>query len=143
MPQIQTMRSAAQFVESKTSIRPLTGIVLGSGLGAFADSLIHSTRIPYRDVPSFPVSTAVGHAGELLVGTVGANGERAADVVVMSGRFHQYEGYSAQQVTSGIRLFHELGVKRVVLTNAAGGIHPEFRQRCAGSDFRPHQLTRR
>lgn len=118
--------TAAELVESKTNIRPSTGIVLGSGLGAFADSLLHSVRIAYRDLPGFPVSTAVGHAGELVVGSVGANGKRAADVVVMSGRFHQYEGYSAQQVTNGIRLFRDLGVKRVVLTNAAGGINSAY-----------------
>jgi len=118
--------TAAEFVESKITIRPRTGIVLGSALGAFADSLLHSVRIPYRDLPRFPISTAVGHAGEFVVGTVGANGKRAADVAVMSGRFHQYEGYSAQQVTSGIRLFRDLGVKRVVLTNAAGGINPAY-----------------
>ncbi len=118
--------TASQLVKSKTSIRPKTAVVLGSGLGAFADSLLHATRIPYSDLPGFPVSTAVGHAGELIVGTVGANGKQAVDVTVMSGRFHQYEGYTAQQVTSGIRLFRELGVKRVVLTNAAGGINPDY-----------------
>lgn len=120
------MQDAARLVEAKTPIRPRTGVVLGSGLGAFADSLIHATRIPYASLPGFPLSTAVGHAGELAIGTLGANGERAVDVAVMSGRFHLYEGYTAQQVTSGIRLFREIGVQRVVLTNAAGGIHPGF-----------------
>jgi purine-nucleoside phosphorylase len=99
---------------------------LGSGLGAFADSLLHALRIPYRALPGFPQATAVGHAGQLVVGTVGANGAGAADVIVMSGRFHLYEGYTAQQVTAGIRLFRELGVERVVLTNAAGGINPAY-----------------
>jgi purine-nucleoside phosphorylase len=120
------MRDAAKLIESKTSIRPELGIVLGSGLGAFAGSLIHSLRVPYSNLPGFPTSTAVGHAGELVIGTLGANGRRAADLVVMSGRFHLYEGYTPQQVTSGMRLFRELGVKRVVLTNAAGGINPAF-----------------
>lgn len=120
------MRDAARFVESKTAIRPSVGVVLGSGLSAFAESLLHATRIRYGDLPGFPVSTSVGHAGELVVGTLGANGSRAVDVAVMSGRFHLYEGYTAQQVTSGIRLFHELGVSRVVLTNAAGGINPDY-----------------
>ncbi len=120
------MRDAARFIESKTSIRPKIGVVLGSGLGAFADALLHSIRIPYRDLPGFPAATAVGHAGELVVGTLGANGRGAVDIAVMSGRFHLYEGYSAQQVTTGIRLFRELGIQRVVLTNAAGGINPEY-----------------
>lgn len=114
------------MVASRTSIRPNVAVVLGSGLGAFADSLIHSTRIPYRDLPGFPVSTAIGHAGELVAGTVGANGKQAVDVMVMSGRFHLYEGYSAKEAASGMRLFRELGVKRVVLTNAAGGINPDY-----------------
>lgn len=120
------MRDAARLVKSKTSIQPDIGVVLGSGLGAFADSLLHSTRIPYAALPGFPVSTAIGHAGELVIGTLGANGKQAVDLAVMSGRFHLYEGYTAQQVTSGIRLFAELGVKRVVLTNAAGGINAEY-----------------
>ncbi len=119
------MRAAAGVVAARTPLRPTVGVVLGSGLGAFADSLIHSTRIPYKDLPNLPVSTAVGHAGELVIGTLGANGKRAVDVIVMSGRFHLYEGYTAKQVTSGIRLLRELGVTRVVLTNAAGGINPE------------------
>jgi purine-nucleoside phosphorylase len=117
------MRDAAQLVLKRTSIRPRIGIVLGSGLGAFADSLAHSIRIPYRELPGFPVSTAVGHAGELVLGTLGANGSGTVDVAVMSGRFHLYEGYTAQQVVSGIRLFQELGVECLVLTNAAGGIN--------------------
>ena len=102
--------------------------MLGSGLGAFADSLANGVRIPYSELPDFPVSTAVGHAGELVIGTLGVNGRAALDVVVMSGRFHLYEGYTARQVVAGIRLFRELGVERVVLTNAAGGINLAFRQ---------------
>jgi purine-nucleoside phosphorylase len=120
------VQDAARLVESRSSLRPRIGLVLGSGLGGFADALVHATRIPYKDLPRFPVSTAVGHAGELVVGTLGANGRGATDVAVMSGRFHLYEGYSARDSAAGIRLFHELGIKRVVLTNAAGGIHPEY-----------------
>ena len=121
------MREAARLIESKTLIRPRIGIVLGSGLGAFAESLGHAIRIPYAEIPGFPAATAVGHAGQLIVGTLGANG-RGTDVAVMSGRFHLYEGYTPRQVTSGIRLFRELGVRRVVLTNAAGGINLDFAQ---------------
>lgn len=116
---------AARFVQSQTLLKPRVGVVLGSGLGAFADSLTGAARIPYAEIPDFPASTAVGHAGELVVGTLGANG-KGTDVIVMSGRFHLYEGYTARQVTSGIRLFRQLGVKRVVLTNAAGGINPDY-----------------
>lgn len=102
--------------------------MLGSGLGAFADSLANGVRIPYSELPDFPISTAIGHAGELVIGTLGVHGKAALDVVVMSGRFHLYEGYTAQQITAGVRLFRELGVERVVLTNAAGGINLGFRQ---------------
>ncbi|MBV9035423.1 MAG: purine-nucleoside phosphorylase [Acidobacteriaceae bacterium] len=122
------MKDAARFVEIQSSVRPKVAVVLGSGLGAFADSLANGVRIPYSELPDFPLSTAVGHAGELVVGTLGANGRAALDVVIMSGRFHLYEGYTARQVTAGIRLFRELGVERVVLTNAAGGINLAFRQ---------------
>jgi purine-nucleoside phosphorylase len=120
------MRDAASFVKSKTSSRPKIGVVLGSGLGAFAEALGHTVRLSYHEIPGFPVATAVGHAGELVIGTLGANGLGTVDVAVMSGRFHLYEGYTAQQVTSGIRLFRELGVERVVLTNVAGGINLNF-----------------
>ncbi len=122
----QTMHDAARFVTSQTSIRPKIGVVLGSGLGAFAEALGHTLRVSYKEIPGFPAATAAGHAGKLVIGTLGANGRGTVDIAVMSGRFHLYEGYTAQQVTSGIRLFRELGIERVVLTNAAGGINLEF-----------------
>jgi purine-nucleoside phosphorylase len=120
------MKDAARFVEIQTSIRPKVGVVLGSGLGAFADTIANSVRIPYGEIPDFPKATAVGHAGELVAGVLGVNGRIVGDVIVMSGRFHLYEGYSAREATAGIRLFRELGVERVVLTNAAGGINPAY-----------------
>ena len=109
--------SAADFVRGATPLRPRVGIVLGSGLGAFADSLEQSTRIPYRAIPGFPLSTAIGHAGELVLNS---------QVAVLSGRFHLYEGYSARQVSAGIHLFHALGIQTVVLTCAAGGLNLDF-----------------
>ncbi|MGC2658778.1 MAG: purine-nucleoside phosphorylase [Bryobacteraceae bacterium] len=120
------MQDAASFVLSKTHLRPKLGIVLGSGLGAFADSLTSAVRIPYAAIHGLPVSTAQGHAGELVIGTLGANGSGTADIAVMAGRFHLYEGYTAKQVAAGMRLFKELGVDTVVLTNAAGGINPAY-----------------
>lgn len=120
------MRDAARLIESRTSLRPAIGVVLGSGLGAFADSLVHSLRIPYKQLPGMLESTVPGHEGEFVVGTLGANGAGITDVAVMSGRFHLYEGYTARQVASGVRLFRELGVKRIVMTNAAGGINSEY-----------------
>lgn len=125
---LTAMRTAAEQVFQRTSLRPRVGIVLGSGLGAFAESLQHSVRIPYRDLAGLPVSTAVGHAGKLVLGTLGANGAGTIDLAVMSGRFHLYEGYTARQVASGVHLLHELGIERLVLTNAAGGINPAYVQ---------------
>ncbi|MBV8551733.1 MAG: purine-nucleoside phosphorylase [Acidobacteriaceae bacterium] len=119
------MQEAARYIESLTSTRPPTGVVLGSGLGAFADALENAIHVPYSKIPGMPASTAVGHAGKLVVGSLRAPGG-TADVAVMSGRFHLYEGYSAHEVASGIRLFHELGIGKIVLTNAAGGINLKF-----------------
>jgi purine-nucleoside phosphorylase len=114
---------AAKFILSKTKLRPKIAIVLGSGLGAFADDLSNATRIPYEKIPGFPSSTAVGHAGRLVVGK--ANG---IAVAAMQGRVHFYEGYSAQEVTFPMRVFSRLGIRAAILTNAAGGINLAFNQ---------------
>lgn len=108
---------AKRLIESRTPLRPAIGVVLGSGLGAFADELTGRTDIPYGDIPGWPGSTAVGHAGKLVIGELGG-----VHVAVMAGRAHLYEGYSASQVTFGVRVLHALGVRSVVFTNAAGGI---------------------
>jgi purine-nucleoside phosphorylase len=115
--------SAAQSILQRTPLRPKIGLVLGSGLGAFADSLADSTRVPYSDIPSFPQSTAIGHAGRLVIGNAGR-----ISVAAMQGRVHQYEGYSAQQVAFPIRVFGRIGIKAVILTNAAGGINLGYSQ---------------
>jgi purine-nucleoside phosphorylase len=115
------MQNAVDIIRAQTASRPVVGIVLGSGLGAFASSLENPIRFPYSQLPGLPVSTAIGHAGELVLGQV--NG---MDVAVMSGRFHLYEGYTPQQTVAGIRLFHALGIKRVILTNASGSINPNL-----------------
>lgn len=115
--------SAASFLLSKTGLRPKIGLVLGSGLGAFADEFTAATRIPYAEIPHFPQSTAVGHAGKLVFGKVGD-----VPVAGMQGRVHLYEGYSAKNVAFPIRVFFRMGVKAVILTNAAGGIKHEFTQ---------------
>jgi purine-nucleoside phosphorylase len=115
--------TAAHFILSKTSLRPKIALVLGSGLGAFADDLTDAVRIPYADIPSFPRSTAVGHAGQLVVG-------KSAGVVVaaMQGRSHLYEGYSAREIAFPMRAFGRMGVKAAILTNAAGGINLKYGQ---------------
>ena len=114
---------AAQFICSQTALRPKIALVLGSGLGAFADEFSHSTKIPYAQIPHFPQSTAVGHAGQLVLGTV-----NPIAVAGMQGRVHLYEGYSVHDVAFPIRVFARMGVKAVILTNAAGGIKREFTQ---------------
>src|ERR1700741_5143484 len=115
--------AAAQFILKRTLLRPKIGLVLGSGLGAFADSLADATRVPYSDIPSFPESTAIGHAGRLVIGKAGE-----VAVAAMQGRVHLYEGYSAQQVAFPIRVFGRMGIKAVILTNAAGGINFGYSQ---------------
>ena len=114
---------AAEFICSKTRLRPQIALVLGSGLGAFADEFEIATKIPYAKIPYFPQSTAIGHAGQLVIGKVGA-----VPVAGMQGRVHLYEGYSAKEVAFPVRVFARMGVKAVILTNAAGGIKREFSQ---------------
>ncbi len=121
--QFMLAESAAKSVLQRTSLRPQIGLVLGSGLGAFADSLADATRIPFADIPAFPRSTAIGHAGQMVVGKAGA-----VPVAVMQGRVHLYEGYSAQEVAFPVRVFGRMGIRSVILTNAAGGINLRYQQ---------------
>jgi len=116
---------AAKFILAKTKLRPRIALVLGSGLGDFADEFRNATKIPYAKIPHFPRSTAIGHAGQLVIGEVG-------DVTVagMQGRVHLYEGYSVKEVAFPIRVFARMGVKAVILTNAAGGINRNYSQGC-------------
>lgn len=117
------MPGAVEVIRSKSQLQPKVGIVLGSGLGAFAKSLASAVHIPYSEIPGLPTSTAIGHAGELVIGKTGESA-----VAVMSGRFHLYEGYTPQQTVAGIRLFHGLGIKRVILTNACGSINQSMQR---------------
>jgi len=115
--------AAARLVLSRTPLRPRIALVLGSGLGAFADSLTDAVRVPYAEIPSFPQSTAIGHAGRLVIGNAAG-----VPVAAMQGRVHLYEGYSAQEVTFPIRVFGRMGIRAVILTNAAGGISLTYSQ---------------
>lgn len=114
---------AAAFVLGRTALRPRIGIVLGSGLGAFAEQIEGATAIPFAEIPHFPQSTVPGHSGRFLVGTVSG-----VPVAVMQGRVHAYEGYSSEDVTFPVRVLGRLGVRTLVLTNAAGGINPALHQ---------------
>lgn len=115
--------AAAKALLQRSSLRPQIGLVLGSGLGAFADSLSDATRIPFAEIPSFPRSTAIGHAGQLVIGQSGE-----VPVAVMQGRVHLYEGYSAHEVAFPMRVFGRMGIRSVILTNAAGGINLRYQQ---------------
>jgi purine-nucleoside phosphorylase len=121
MSQWSLLQEALHTVEACSARRPRVGVVLGSGLGAFADRLRNADRIPYNVIPGFPVPSAEGHAGELVLGEIGG-----VDVACMAGRVHQYEGFSAQDTVFGVRLLRLLGVTTLVLTNAAGGINLSY-----------------
>lgn len=117
---------AADFVRTQTnrdrpSEQPLVGLVLGSGLSLLAESIADAITIPYEHIPHFPASTVAGHAGRLLIGALAGQ-----TVVAMQGRIHLYEGYTAEEITFPIRVMRRLGVETLVLTNAAGGLNPNF-----------------
>ena len=114
---------AAGFLLEQTSLRPKIGVVLGSGLGAFADELSDAARVPYSQIPSFPHSTAIGHAGQMVIGRAGE-----VPVAAMQGRVHLYEGYSAEQVAFPVRVLGRMGICALIITNAAGGINTKYTQ---------------
>jgi purine-nucleoside phosphorylase len=115
--------AAAKFLLSQSAVRPKIGLVLGSGLGGFADELSDATRVPYANIPFFPRSTAVGHAGQMVIGTMSG-----IPVAAMQGRVHLYEGYSAREAAFPMRVFGRMNICAVILTNAAGGINLEYKQ---------------
>jgi len=116
-------QAAAKFLLSQTPLRPRIGLVLGSGLGGFADDLTDAIRVPFTNIPFFARSTAVGHAGQMVIGNAGS-----VPVIAMQGRVHLYEGYSAREVAFPIRVLDQMDIHAVVLTNAAGGINLEYKQ---------------
>ncbi len=120
-PDFARADEAAQFVFARTALRSRIGVVLGSGLGAFAGELRGAEAIPFEEIPHFPKSTAPGHAGRLVIGSLDD-----LPLAVMQGRVHLYEGYSANEVAFPLGLLARLGARAVVLTNGAGGTHPEY-----------------
>ncbi len=117
------IHKARAFLQEKTYLRPKIGVVLGSGLGAFANELTDAVEIPYTEIPGFPSSTAAGHAGKMIIGHLGE-----IPVAVMAGRVHLYEGYTAAQAAFGVRALGQFGVRTVILTNASGGIGPHLQR---------------
>ncbi len=118
---MEKITAAAEYIRFQTDLRPTIGLVLGSGLGDFADTLEDAVKIPYGDIPHFPVSTAPGHAGALVIGK-----KCGQTVVAMQGRIHFYEGHDLQTITMPVRVMAKLGVKNLVLTNAAGGANASY-----------------
>jgi purine-nucleoside phosphorylase len=113
----QQIAEAAAYIRSQSKIQPKIALILGSGLGAMADTIPDATRIDYHDIPHFPTSTVEGHAGKLVLGML-----EGKPVVAMQGRFHFYEGYTQQELTFPVRVFKALGVEVMIVTNACGGL---------------------
>ncbi len=118
---VENVKKAAHFIQKEVPAKPKVAIILGSGLGDISRSLENSISIPYEDLPGFPVSTAPGHKGELTFGSVLHH-----EVMLMNGRFHYYEGYCMRTITFPIRVMQELGVEVLIITNASGGLNPDF-----------------
>jgi purine-nucleoside phosphorylase len=117
----QAIEKAASYLKEKFSTPPQIGLILGSGLGVLADEIENAIKIPYKEIPEFPVSTVEGHAGQLVYGQL-----EGATVLAMQGRFHYYEGYSFDKVTFPVRVMKALGVEQLIVTNAAGGVNETF-----------------
>lgn len=118
---LETIKKTADYLRGKIGEIPNTAIILGTGLGELANEIEDKTEIPYPEIPNFPVSTVEGHSGKLIVGTLGGK-----KVLAMQGRFHYYEGYSMKEVTFPIRVFKELGIEYLFVSNAAGGMNSSF-----------------
>ncbi|MBC7884075.1 MAG: purine-nucleoside phosphorylase [Saprospiraceae bacterium] len=119
----ERIHQSKAFIEERLSVKAKTAVVLGTGLGEFAHSLTDTIEIPYSDIPHFPVSTVESHQSKLIFGF-----KSGVPLIIMAGRFHYYEGYTSAQITFPIRVLKALGVEKLLLTNAAGGINPHFRE---------------
>ncbi len=121
MTPIDLFDESAAFLRAHTHFRPKTAVILGSGLGKLADAIEQADVIPYSEIPHFKASTAVGHKGNLIIGLLDG-----VEVMAMQGRFHYYEGYTMQEVTLPVRVMSRFGIRRLLVSNAAGGINPDF-----------------
>ncbi|MCF3943021.1 purine-nucleoside phosphorylase [Oceanobacillus alkalisoli] len=117
----ESIVKAVHVIEEKLTKRPEIGLILGSGLGVLADEIKDPVNISYADIPGFPVSTVVGHAGQLVIGEL-----EGKTVLAMQGRFHFYEGYGLDEVTFPVRVMKQIGIDKVIVTNAAGGVNADF-----------------
>lgn len=122
MTMLEQIKETASYLASRVQEMPKTAIILGTGLGDLAEHIENAVRIPYKEIPNFPVSTVEGHSGQLIFGRLGNK-----RVMAMQGRFHFYEGYTMQQVTFPVRVMRELGVRTLFVSNAAGAMNPTFK----------------
>jgi purine-nucleoside phosphorylase len=117
----EQLQQTVDYIKGKTGFSPEYGVILGSGLGSFTDDIQIEYTLPYHEIPNFPVSTVQGHKGALVFGTIGAK-----KVIAMQGRFHYYEGYDMKQVTFPVRVMKYLGVTKLIVSNASGGVNPNY-----------------
>lgn len=118
----EQVQQTVEYIKNKTGFTPEYGVILGSGLGSFTDDIKIEHTLPYNEIPNFPVSTVEGHKGALVFGTIGDK-----KVVAMQGRFHYYEGYDMKQVTFPVRVMKYIGVTKLVVSNASGGVNPNYK----------------
>lgn len=118
---LEKIQETAAYLQQRIPSAPKTAIILGTGLGNLVSHLTETTEIPYETIPNFPVSTVEGHSGKLIIGKLGGK-----DVLAMQGRFHYYEGYDMKQVTFPVRVMYALGIRTLLVSNASGGMNPEF-----------------
>ena len=119
---LEKIKETADFLKSVMKTKPETAIILGTGLGSLVNEITEKYEVQYKDIPNFPLSTVEGHSGKMIFGKLGNK-----EIMAMQGRFHFYEGYSMKEVTFPVRVMRELGIKTLFVSNAAGGMNPEFR----------------
>ena len=118
---LEKIQETAAFLKSKMHTQPETAIILGTGLGSLVNDITEKYEVNYQDIPNFPVSTVEGHSGKLIFGKLGGK-----DILAMQGRFHYYEGYNMKEVTFPVRVMRELGIKTLFVSNASGGMNPDY-----------------
>ena len=118
---LETIKNTARFIKEKTNFSPEIGIILGTGLGGLVNEIKTEHVIPYEEIPDFPVSTVEGHIGKLIFGSLGGK-----KVIALQGRFHFYEGYSMSEVVFPVRVMKYLGIEKLIVSNACGGVNPSF-----------------
>ena len=118
---LQAIKESVDFIESKANFNPEVGVILGTGLGGLVNEIDIKYSLPYNEIPNFPISTVEGHSGRLILGVLGSK-----HIIAMQGRFHYYEGYTMQKITFPVRVMKSLGIKNLIVSNASGGVNPNY-----------------